>query len=616
MSDENKQGEVETPNAAATPPTATPNKPTYDPFAPRRSPWGLLFLQLLLAAGGLWAGTRWPTQLGAWFGHATTSDAETAKEVVTYTCSMHPQVKQPGPGLCPICHMELTPMRAGGSSTDPGDAGLVRIDPVLVQNMGLRLARVRSGPLVQSVRAVGTLVEAEPRVRDVNLLVSGWVRKLHAHTEGMAVAAGAPLFELYSPELQVGIEEWIAARTAAEAGGGGAAEALRDAARQKLLLWGLAPAQIEALAQAETAPETVVFTSPFDGVVTERAVVVGAMVRAGERVLRIADLRALWLDVRVFEQHLAALALGQAVRIELGAFPGEAFAGSVVFVHPVVDPVSRTALVRIEVGNEDLRLKPGMYGTAYVEAGSKDDVTLAPREAVIDTGRNQHVYLAKGEGRFEPRAVRLGRSGDDGVVEVREGLVAGDVVVVSGQFLIDTESRLQEVHLKLRPQTEAERKGQAPPGKSLDETAQTALRPHVDATLREYLALAAELGKEADRTEPIAPEALMVAAAALRTAGAGSAGASLTAEVATAAERLAEVGIETQRERFKALSDAVVLLLEVCPPSAAVAEKIFVMHCPMAPGTWLQQGATLANPYYATDMKECGDVIKTIEAKR
>ncbi len=587
----------------------------YDPFARRRSPWRGALLLVAGMVAGLWAGTRWPDSLGAWFGHAARAGGrDEADAGVVYTCSMHPQVKQSTPGLCPICHMELTPMRAGGSEAD--EAGLVRIDPVLVQNMGLRLARVTSGPLVQSVRAVGTLVEAEPRVRDVNLLVSGWVRKLHAHTDGMAVAAGDPLFELYSPDLQVAIEELIAAGTAVANGGGGAAEALRAAARKKLLLWGLGAAQVDALAQAPVAPETVTFASPFAGVVAERAIVEGAMVRAGDRALRIADLTRLWLDVRAFEQHVALLAPGQAARVELGAFPGEPVAGNVVFVHPNVDPASRTALVRIEVDNQDLRLKPGMYGTAYLEIGSRDDVVLAPREAVIDSGRVQVAYVAKGEGRFEPRALRLGRSGDGGVVEVREGLVAGDVVVVSGQFLLDTESRLQEVHLKLRPQAEAERKGEPPPGPGLAEATQATLRPHVDAVVREYLVLSAELGKEADRTAPIAPEALIAAAAALRVTGAGTPGDASTAAVATAAERLRDVGIETQRERFKALSDALVALLDVCAPSAAVADTIVVVHCPMAPGTWLQQPGTLANPYYATDMKECGDVIRTIEAKR
>jgi Cu(I)/Ag(I) efflux system membrane fusion protein len=380
-----------------------------------------------------------------------------------WTCGMHPQVIQEEPGFCPICGMELTPLEIGAGGK-PGSAEpeltAVTIDPVVVQNMGVRVATVSEGPLRATIRAAGFVVEAEPNQHDVNLRVSGWIERLHADTEGMHIERGDPLFDLYSPELQVGVEELIAARRTAAAlpGDGdplarGAGETLVAAARRKLSLWGLGEAEIDRLARLERAPRAVTFSSPIGGHVVEKIVVEGAAVSAGTRVLRIVDHRTLWLDVQVFERHLPFVRLGQEVTAAVQSLLGREFQGEIIFIHPHVEEMTRTTLARIALPNDDLLLRPGMYATAKIEAELTPRALLVPREAVIDTGTRQVAFVPLEHGRFEPRTLKLGAAGDGGLVQVLEGLAPGERVVTSGQFLLDAESRLQEAiqkHLRER----------------------------------------------------------------------------------------------------------------------------------------------------------------------
>jgi len=365
-------------------------------------------------------------------------EAAAADPVQLWTCGMHPQVLRDHPGPCPICGMDLVPVRtdevAGGTA--------VAIDPVVVQNMGVRVATVASGPLRTTVRAVGILDEAEPNQHDVNLRVSGWIERLYAGVEGMHLEAGQPLFDLYSPELQVAIEELIGARQLRSADSA-TGDTIYDAAARKLRLLGLPRDEIERLGRAEQAPATVVFRSPVSGHLVEKSVVNGSAVVAGDRVMRIVDHSTLWLDAQVFEQQLSFIRIGQKAVATVAAEPGQRFEGEVMFVHPHVDMATRAALVRIALPNEALTLRTGMYATVEIEAELAADSLLVPRSAVIDTGTRQIAFVAIDGGTFEPRTLQLGAAGDGGV-QVLSGLAAGDRVVTSGQFLLDAESRMQE----------------------------------------------------------------------------------------------------------------------------------------------------------------------------
>ncbi|HZL99675.1 MAG TPA: efflux RND transporter periplasmic adaptor subunit [Planctomycetota bacterium] len=465
---------------------------------------------LLLAAGlavGLAAGLRWHDTVAGWMGAAdeqgaTGPGAMEARQL--WTCSMHPQVLQDQPGSCPICGMALTPVKNHGAAAGAPSAGAqgaagqgerrikywwdpmmsppyispapgkspmgmdlvpvyedevlageaVTIDPVVVQNMGVRVATVSEAPLRRSVRAVGFLREPEPRRHEVNLRVSGWVERLYADTEGMEVRQGEPLFDLYSPEVVVAVEELIAARRAREteqaagAAATGPAGRLFEAAVAKLRLWGLDEEQIGRLAAMDRAPRTVPITSPISGHVMEKHVVAGAAVQAGEPVMALSDRSTMWLDVAVFEADLPFVTLGRATRATVEAFPGRDFEGTVTFIHPHLAEMTRTALARIELPNPGHELRMGMYATALIEAELAPRAILVPREAILDTGERQIAFVSLGGGRFEPRRLGLGASADDGMVAVHSGLAPGEQVVTSGQFLLDSESRLREAIAK------------------------------------------------------------------------------------------------------------------------------------------------------------------------
>jgi RND family efflux transporter MFP subunit len=430
------------------------------------------------------------------------ADAATAasSKKQLWHCGMHPQVIREHPGDCPICHMALTPMNVpGGSSSAPAATGpapdrkvlywwdpmlgppsisdrpgrsamgmdlvpvyaeaagpVVEIDPRVVQNMGVRTAEVTRGTLARSVRTVGLLALPEPGLHDISLKVTGWIDKLYANQEGMHVARGEPLFEIYSPELQVAAQELIGAEKAVRALPPDAGEVARkeaggmaDSARRKLRLWDVGEEEIEAIAKADTPPRDIVFRSPATGHVEEKMVVQGSAVQPGMKVLRVADHTTMWLDLQVYEEQIPFVKTGQRVLATVDGLPGKTFAGSVSFIYPHLDHATRTLKVRATLDNPKLELKPGMYATAEVAAEPIPDAVLCPREAVIDTGTRRIAFVAEGAGHFAPRNVRVGATGDDDRVQILEGLAPGETVVTSGQFLMDVESRTIEATRKL-----------------------------------------------------------------------------------------------------------------------------------------------------------------------
>lgn len=575
-----------------------------------------LLAALLVGVAAFAAGRAWPPSTGPEAG-PTTRPAEAAAAM--WTCSMHPQVIEPAPGICPICHMELTPLESSDA-----EAGTIRIDPVVVQNMGVRVAEAARGPLVQSVRAVGYLEEPAPLHRDINLRVNGWIERLHANVDGMPVRRGEPLFDLYSPELSVAIDELIAAR--AQAGRGDAlASSLLDAARRKLLQYGLLPEQIEALATADAAPATVAVLAPIDGHLTDKMVYEGAAVKAGDLVMRLASRHRMWIDAQVPEASLPLISDAQPARATLVSQPGRVYSGRVLFVHPHMDEATRTARVRIEIDNEGLLLRQGMYATVEILADAYREAVLVPREAVIDTGRRRLAFVALGEGRFEPRELTLGLSGVDGGIEVLSGLQAGEQVVVSGQFLLDSESRLKEALAKHLAAGLPGHAGHAGPpiaagSASGEPSTRPAARldvPEAEALLKAYLDLARRLGERQTRDEPLDPRPMIEAASRSAAQAQGDA-AALVGAVVEAAGGMRDTSLAEQRAAFVPLSEAMIALVAGARLPAGPA--LYVMHCPMAfddrGARWLQDEPTLANPYYATQMKRCGEVVERIDLPR
>ena len=605
---------------------------------------------------GLSAGLLWNESLRHALGlgghdHALEATQTAGGQKQLWTCGMHPQVIQDKPGLCPICHMDLEPMNPAQAGTagvavattqSASHAGpSVQIDPVVVQNMGIRVATVAEGPLHTTVRAVGYLDEPETNRQDVNLRVSGWIEKLHANVSGAPVKKGEPLFELYSPEVQVAIEELIAARRVgnslqpSDATTRRTTGTLVDAARRKLELWGFTPEQIESFAQHERAPGTVAILSPINGHVAEKTVDKGAAVKAGDLVMRLVDRSTMWLDVQLFERQLPLVKVGQKAKATITALPDEKLDAEVTFIHPHVDPMTRTATVRLVLPNEHHVLRKGMYATVEIDAEIAASAVTIPREAIIDTGTRQLAFVSRGGGHFEPRRLKTGLSSTDGSVQVLEGVKPGEQVVASGQFLIDSESRLKEAiqkhlsekllkdkpaattvaqtdphagHAMVPQQTKPVETKPAPASQAAGKVSQPSKQ--LDAVVAAYLPLAETLGKPQQASDPaLDVTRLVTATKALADGGNASAH-----KLHAAAEAMAGKPLAEQRKLFGAVSDAVIELAQQSPPSRSVADGLFIMHCSMAPGSWLQAKEQLANPYYATAMKRCGEVKGTIAA--
>ena len=372
---------------------------------------------------------------------AEASHVSAAGDIDHYTCSMHPSVKQAGPGKCPICGMNLVPV-----SREQQAEGVVVIDEGRRQLIGVRTSTVPEGPLRSSFHAVGHIAYDESSFTDVNLKVRGWITKLLVNETGQRVARGQTLFTMYSPELYNAEQDFLLANR-----GSGVGNAQDDAsaprvasfaraARKRLNLLGLSNAQIDAIAAKGEPEESTAIASPAAGFVIEKDVVEGASVDAGMRLFRIAALDRVWVEADVYEADLAHVHVGQPAKITLDYLPGHTYEAKVAYLYPYLETGARTGRVRIELANKELELRPGMYASVELasDLGSRVQV---PASAIVYTGPRRLVFVDLGGGRFRPQEVHVGTEAE-GMYEVQSGLKAGDVVATSGVFLIAAEARI------------------------------------------------------------------------------------------------------------------------------------------------------------------------------
>ena len=367
-----------------------------------------------------------------------------------YTCSMHPQVLQHEPGDCPICKMDLVPVETEA----PGPAATqgVRVSPGFLQSFGVRTTRVERGSLPVAIRTVGVLAHNERNVFSVNTKYSGWIERASVNNVGEQVTAGEMLFEIYSPDLVTTQQEYLTAmdfvaRLRERAAYDGALEqaaALVDAARERLLYADMTAQQIEALEATRQISRTVEFVSPASGFIVEKMgdSLEGMRLDPGMTVLKIADHSTLWVEVEFYEQDIRHLREGQRVTVTVDAFPGRRWDGAITFFRPAMNPGTRTLTAFVEVDNADLQLRPRMFATVEANAPGAADALIVPADAVLHSGDQSVVVVARGDGYFTPREVRLGLA-SDGRQQVVEGLDGSEEIVVSSQFLIDSESNLK-----------------------------------------------------------------------------------------------------------------------------------------------------------------------------
>jgi len=413
-----------------------------------------------------------------------------------YTCGMHPEVIQDGPGICPICKMDLTPLRKPAASAasgaekrvkqwvapmdptyvrdEPGKSPMgmdlvpvyeddgaqragapVLIDPVVVQNMGVRLAPATVGPIFRHVRTLGEIEVAEDEVSVVNLRYSGWIERIRVDETGAEVKAGQTLFEIYSPEVVAAQDELLLALRSEGSDGPRV-----KAARNRLRNWQVPNSVVARAIKDGQARRSIPVLAPRAGFVLHKNVVEGARVNAGKDLYRIGNLKSIWVRTEVYEHDAAWVRTGQKAWMELAFAAGRQVLGEVGYVYPTLNPKSRTLTVRLEFKNPGLELKPGMFATVLIETRRKDDALVIPTEAILHSGERQLVFVSPTIGHYEPRDIDTGVVGDRHITEVVGGLEVGEQVVISGQFLLDSESQLQEAINKLLA---ARLQGPAPP---------------------------------------------------------------------------------------------------------------------------------------------------------
>jgi Cu(I)/Ag(I) efflux system membrane fusion protein len=373
-----------------------------------------------------------------------------------YQCPMHPGVTSDHPGDCPICGMKLILVAAKKSS--PGEEvaakqaapveGLseVSIDTTRQQFIGLRTTRVRRGPVAETWRTVGRVQIDPTRVHKTNVKVDGFIERIFVDFVGQPVRKGQPLFSLYSPDLLATQKELLlAARTkdALSSGGplAGTGDDLMAAAQRKLLLADVPQEEIERLQRTGEPQKSLVLVAPVSGTVTAKNVVQGASLRVGDAAYEITDLGQVWVMADAYESDLGRVHKGMTATLTLAALPNRIFHGKVDFVDPVLDPQSRTAKLRIQMKNPKGELRPEMYGDVVLE-GKPHQGLLLPADAVLQSGTRNVVFVAQGQGKLQPREVKLGqRSGDE--VEIASGLNEGDQVATRAAFLVDSESQLR-----------------------------------------------------------------------------------------------------------------------------------------------------------------------------
>jgi Cu(I)/Ag(I) efflux system membrane fusion protein/cobalt-zinc-cadmium efflux system membrane fusion protein len=391
-----------------------------------------------------------------------------ARKVKYWVSPMDPGYVRDKPGKAP-CGMDMVPVyeEAAGEAEAPG---AIKVSGATIQSMGVRTARVEVRPLSRLTLAVGLVNFNERNLSTITTKVNGWVERLDVNATGDPVRKGQALLSIYSPELVSSQEEYLLALRNLKAMKSSpvkemadGARRLAEASRRRLAYFDISAAQIDALERTGQVKKHLTLASPANGIVTKRLITQGMYVQAGMPLLEVADLATVWVDADIYQYELPWIKVGQPVTMTLDYLPGQTFQGKIDYIYPYLKEATRTAKVRLRFPNPGLRLKPEMFAQVKIESPVALQAVVVPADAVIDTGLKQHVFIALGQGRFEPREVKLGVLGNDGLREVLAGLKGGEDVVVSAQFMLDSESRFREAVQMMLPGKDTEGKKEGTP---------------------------------------------------------------------------------------------------------------------------------------------------------
>ena len=371
------------------------------------------------------------------------------RKVLYWYDPMHPAYKSDKPGKAPDCGMDLVPKYADEQAgTSPMPAGSLMISPAKQQLIGVRTAVVQRESLTRTIRTTGQITADETRIAHVHVKVSGWIDKVFVDFVGQPVKKGQPLFTLYSPDLVATQQEYLIAKRGDASLGKSpfpevsqGAASLLQAARDRLKLWDISDDQIKKLDDTGEVSRTLTFYSPATGFVTDRKAFPQAAVNPDTELYTLVDLSSVWATADVYEYEAPYVRVGQSAEVVLSYYPSKAYSGRITYIYPTADPQTHTIKVRLQIPNPDFDLKPDMFTQVALRVDYGRQIVV-PQEAVLNSGDSQRVFIARGDGYFEPRQIKVGAQ-VDGKVIVLSGLKPDEKIVTSGNFLVDSESRLK-----------------------------------------------------------------------------------------------------------------------------------------------------------------------------
>ena len=541
------------------------------------------------------------------------------KKIKYWAAPMDPTYIRNEPGKSPM-GMDLVPVYEDGS--DESDTGTVRIDPVTIQNMGVRTARVSRGPLKTSIRTIGRITYDEERVEHIHTKISGWVEQLFVKTSGEKIVKDQPILSIYSPELIATEEEYLQALSYRDKVSGSSfadvvsgAETLIESTEKRLLLMDISPEQIKSLEERGEVQREMVLRSQTTGTVIKKNVFEGMKVTPGMELYTIADLSRVWVIASVYEYELPFLNVGQETVMSLPYEPGTAYRGKITFIYPYLSPKTRTVQVRMEFDNSDLKLKPDMYADVIITTQTEEDVLKVPSEAILRTGYRNVVITSLGKGRFLPKEVNLGPEGED-MTQILSGLEEGETIVTSGQFLIDSESNLREAINKMLEARSAEPSDEVESQEGDKKEREEGIVPGADAghdhnnmvsgLIENYLKIHAALVSESVTEVAAESRSMSGELEKIRASDNADKFKDMTDQIEDSLEGLLSGDLQTARDSFKALSRVMVAFVKNSGREGAVSSGIKIYFCPMAEEWWMQRDMTLQNPYLGKEMLLCG----------